>query len=190
MTRKTEDSTAFTAAIKTAADNIGTVRTLIPTATIEILDLDGVSTESYVRDALGRDFTANLEIKRVNLTKVTQRGQRAAFCEIDETNAVKALNKARIKVGWVSYRVRPVAKVVRCARCLGYGHAMHSCKGPGRSKCCFKCAGESRKAADCIEQPKCFLCPNDVKDSLWRIPGSGACKAFRAALAEAIRAQK
>ena len=111
MGRKTEDSTVFTDAVRSATANIGTVKTLTPTTTIEILDLDGVSTVEDVSEALKRDFTTGLEIKRVNVTKPTLRGQRAAFCEIDETSATKALDKARIKIGWVNCRVRPVARV-------------------------------------------------------------------------------
>ncbi|XP_044580311.1 uncharacterized protein LOC123262225 [Cotesia glomerata] len=46
--------------------------------------------------------------------------------------------------------------------------------------------------ADCVEQPKCFLCTQEQKapDSLCHIPGSGACKVFRTALAEATKGQK
>ncbi|XP_044592005.1 uncharacterized protein LOC123270132 [Cotesia glomerata] len=190
--RKTEDTTAFTAAIKTATANIGTVRTLTPKATIEILDLDAITTENDVREALKRDFTDSLEIKRVNLTKPTRRGNRAAFCEIDEASAFKILDKARIMIGWVNCRIRPVVKVTRCIRCLGYGHATNSCKGPDRSKCCFKCGGGNHKAADCVEQPKCFFCTEEQEapDSLCHIPASGAYKVFRTALAEATKGQK
>lgn len=192
MSSKTKDSAAFAAAIKTATVNIGTVKTLTPLTTIEILDLDGVSTETDVRDALMRDLTMNLEIKRVNLTKVTPRGQRAAFCEMDETSATKALDKARIKIGWVNCRIRPVVKVTRCFKCLGYGHQTRNCPGPDRSGCCYKCGGEKHKSAECVEKPKCFLCAlnNEDQDSVSHIAGSGACKAFRTAIAEATKEKK
>lgn len=192
MGPKTKNSTAFIDAVRLAMTNIGTVKTLAPTTTIKILDLDGISTEDDVRDALKREFTAGLEIKRVDLTKITPRGQRAAFCEIDDASATTALDKARIKIGWINCRIRTVAKVTRCPRCLGYGHQMRSCKGPDRRKCCYKCGGENHKAVDCSEQPKCFLCTadTDAKDGLCHISGSGACKAFRAALAAATRTQK
>lgn len=164
----------------------------MPTTTIEILDLDGVATEEDVRGALKREITANLEIKHVNLTKITSRGQRAAFCEIDDASATTALDKARIKIGWVNCRIRAVTKVTRCSRCLGYGHARRSCGGPDRSKCYYKCGGVNHKAVDCVEQPKCFLCSpeEDAKDSLRHISGTGACKVFRAALAGANKMQK
>ncbi|XP_046687469.1 uncharacterized protein LOC124373122 [Homalodisca vitripennis] len=192
MSPKSEDSAAFAAAIKTATENIGTVKTLTPLTTIEILDLDGVSTENDVREALKRDSTINMEIKRINLTKVTARGQRAAFCEIDEASAIKALDKARIKIGWVNCRIRPVVKVIRCFRCLGFGHQANKCAGPDRSQCCYKCGGKNHKSADCIEEPKCYLCALDKEDknSVGHITGSKECKAFRTALAEATKEQK
>ncbi|CAH2091761.1 unnamed protein product [Euphydryas editha] len=79
MGRKAKDSTAFTDAIRSATTSIGTVKTLTPTTTIEILDLERVSTEDDVREALKRDFITSLEIKRVYQTKTTPRGQWAAF---------------------------------------------------------------------------------------------------------------
>lgn len=192
MSPKSENSAAFAAAIKTATVNIGTVKTLTPSTTIEILDLDGISTENDVREALRRDLTTNLEIKRVNLTRVTLRGQRAAFCEIDEASATKALDMARIKIGWVNCRIRPVVRVTRCFRCLGFGHQTHNCAGPDRSKCCYKCGGDNHKSTNCAEKPKCFLCALEKEDqnSLCHIAGSGSCKAFRNALVEATREQK
>ncbi|XP_026482642.1 uncharacterized protein LOC113390359 [Ctenocephalides felis] len=192
MSPKSEDSAAFAAAVRAATKNIGTVKSLTPLTTIEILDLDGVSTKNDVCKALIRDFTTKLEIRRVNLTKVTSRGQRAAFCEIDEANAIKALNGARIRIGWVNCRIRPVVKVARCFRCLGFGHQTHKCGGPDRSKCCYKCGGENHKSVDCAEKPKCFLCTVDKEDrnSGSHVAGSGTCKAFRVALAEATREQK
>ena len=192
MSPKSENSAAFAAAIKTATVNIGTVMTLTPLTTIEILDLDGVTTEKDVREALERDFTTNMEIKRINLTRATSRGQRAAFCEIYEASAIKALDKTRLKIGWVNCRIRPVVKLTRCFRCLGYGHQTRSCTGPDRSKCCYKCGGENYKSIDCVEIPRCFLCTlnKDEKDGLCHIAGSGACKVFRTALAEATSGQK
>nr|AGO14404.1 hypothetical protein CsmBAC4b19.2 [Cotesia sesamiae] [Cotesia sesamiae Mombasa bracovirus] len=191
MARKTEDSKAFPDAVRSATANIGTVKTLTPITTIEILDLDEISTESEVREALKREFKDSLEIKRVNLTKPTPRGNRAAFCEIDEANATKALNKARIKIGWVNCRIRPVAKVTRCFKCLGFGHRTENCTGPDRSKCCYKCGEDNHKSTNCVEKPKCFLCTvdKDAQDGLGHIAGSGACKAFRTALAAAERCE-
>ncbi|CAH2108400.1 unnamed protein product [Euphydryas editha] len=164
MGHKTKDSTAFTDAVRSATTSI----------------------------ALKRDFTTSLKIKSVNLTKTILRGQRAAFCEIDETNAIKALDKARIKIGWINCRIWPVVRITRCYRCLGYGHPTRTCKGQDRSKFCYKCGGVSHKSVDCAEQPKCFLCTSDkdAKNSLPHMSGSGVCKVFRAALAEATILQK
>ncbi|XP_057331010.1 uncharacterized protein LOC130671251 [Microplitis mediator] len=188
----TGDNTAFTEAIRAAVGDNGSVKRLTPMTTIEILDLDGVTSEDDIRETLKRDFTDRMEIKRVNLTKVTPRGQWAAFCEIDDASAIKALEMARIKVGWINCRIRPVARITRCCKCLGYGHQSRSCKGPDRSKCCHKYFSKEHKAAECAEVPRCLLCPsegngNDIPN---HISGTGACKMYRAALAEAIKAQK
>ena len=72
MSHKTEDIAAFAAALKTATVLIGTVKTLTTMMTIEIFDLKGVSIEDNVYVAHKRDYTTNLDIKRVNLTRVTK----------------------------------------------------------------------------------------------------------------------
>uniref|UniRef100_A0A6M2DQ35 Putative myosin-2 heavy chain-like protein panstrongylus lignarius n=1 Tax=Xenopsylla cheopis TaxID=163159 RepID=A0A6M2DQ35_XENCH len=185
-------NSAFAEAIRTAVGDKGTIKQLTPMTTIEILDLDEVSTEAEIREALKRDYKEKIEIRRINLTKVTARGQRAAFCEIDETCAIEALEKARIKVGWVKCRIRPVVRVMRCFKCLGFGHRFRSCKGPDRTGYCYKCGGENHKARDCTKQSRCFLCHAQGNDNenLNHISGSGACKVYRAAVAEVTKAQK
>ncbi|CAH2108369.1 unnamed protein product [Euphydryas editha] len=65
MGHKTEDSTAFTDAVRSATTSVGKVKTLMPTTTIEILDLDRISTEDDVRETLKCDFTTSLEIKSI-----------------------------------------------------------------------------------------------------------------------------
>lgn len=166
--------------------------TLLLLTTIEILDLNGVSTEADVRETLKQNFTTNLGIKRVNLTRVTQRGQRAAFCEIDQASATKTLDKAHMKIGWFNCRIRPITRVTRCIKCHGFGRPSHVCKGPNRSKCCFKCGENNQKVAECTKQPKCFQCsPNaDATDGLYHVADSEAHRVFCAALAEATRTQK
>ncbi|XP_044588793.1 uncharacterized protein LOC123267974 [Cotesia glomerata] len=181
MARKTKDSSIFTEAINSATANIGKVITLSPITTIDILDLDEISTEGDVREVLKREFADSLEIKRINLTNPTSRGNRAVFCEINEASAIKALYKACIKISWVNCRIRPVTKVTCYFKCLGFGHQIRQCAGPDRSRCCYKCGGENHKSVSCTEKPKCFLCTpdKDAQDSLCVISGTGACKAFR-----------
>ena len=49
----------------------------------------------------------------------------------------KLLKAGKYKVGWVICRVRRRIPLVRCFRCLGYGHHSRDCKGIDRSNTCY-----------------------------------------------------
>nr|CAD7572386.1 unnamed protein product [Timema californicum] len=78
------------------------IKDLIPKTTIEIRDVDGVTSVDDICEALLRDLKQSVEIRCVNLTKITPRGQRAAFCEIDE----KAL-RASLSQSWSTLKCHP-----------------------------------------------------------------------------------
>nr|CAD7401799.1 unnamed protein product [Timema poppensis] len=65
MGHKTGDSSVFTEAVKSATANIGTVKALIPTTTIEIRDIDGVTSVDDIREALLRDLKQTVEIRQM-----------------------------------------------------------------------------------------------------------------------------
>ena len=181
--KQSKNAKAFGESLRDALGETGTVRNLSPRVTSELLDLDSITTIKDVEDALEE----NMGNVKISVTKPNQWGQALSIVELEEEAEMKLLKTARLRVGWVHSRVRRRTQVVRCYKCLGYGHQATGCTGPDRSNLCFKCGKGQHKAAVCKEEPKCVLCCDmQVElESTKHVPGTGVCKAFRQALEKA-----
>ena len=87
MDRKSDNCPSFTDAIKVAVGEQGSVKSLSPTHTIEIWNIDSSTDDADIRDALVRDLDDTADIKRIGLSKNAFRGQRTAFIELDGKSA-------------------------------------------------------------------------------------------------------
>lgn len=175
----------FTAAVKAAVGTNGAVKDLTPTVTVEIRDVDETSTVEDVRTALVGALGEAINLRRVGLSKPSDRGQRTAFADMDGADAEKLLTSGRIKIGWMNCRIRLSKQVTRCYRCLNFGHVSRSCSGPDRSKLCYRCGTPGHTVASCSELPHCVLCTalNEEGCNTDHVLGTGACAVFRRALA-------
>ena len=114
--------------------------------------------------------------KRCLLNRQREAGQEA-FKE--EARALKLLKGAHIKIGWVSCRVRRKKKVNRCFRGLGFGHIAVDCRGPDRSRCCWRCGEEGHVAGSWSGKPRCYVCAaREEKPRNDYIPGGYALRGF------------
>jgi hypothetical protein len=168
--------------IRNAVGVSGDVRSIVPRLRVEVLDLDSLTSETEVTEALKKEFPSLTSELKATLFKPNRREQRKALVEMDEKEALSVLRKGKLKVGWVVCRVRQRLEVERCFKCLGYGHMRKNCPGPDRSKNCWKCGSTQHKAADCKDAPSCALCTDTPGEGYNHIPGSGACRAFKKAL--------
>ncbi|XP_033228834.1 uncharacterized protein LOC117180444 [Belonocnema kinseyi] len=127
----------LSAAIRSVVGEDARVRELVPRTEVEVLDLDTTTDGEEFEAAIRRHFGEQLfgEMK-VCLTKRAFRATLKAFVEINEEIATKLVHAGHLKVGWMSCRVRKKIEVIRCYRCLGFGHKAASCKGPDRTKGC------------------------------------------------------
>ncbi|XP_031789237.1 uncharacterized protein LOC116418310 [Nasonia vitripennis] len=120
-------------AIQSAIGEAGTVSGKIPKTTLEIRDIDSLTTKKEVADAIAAETGSDNEDAKMHLFKPNTR---VAVVEMDQTKAAALLKKGKIRIGCVNYRVRVRASVTRCYRCLGYGHVKVQCKGTDRSTNC------------------------------------------------------
>lgn len=189
-----DEMKALQEAIQSAVGQTGTVKGKVSRTILEIRDIDGLTTTEEVANAIRKETSCTEEEAKVRLFDPNAREQRVALVEMDQTRAAALLKKGKIRIGWVNCRVRVRANVMRCYRCLGYGHQKGKCGGLDRSANCWKCGMGGHKAAACnvpAQQLKCFLCAEAKipHDKLAHAPGTGGCAVFRAAL-NASRTQR
>lgn len=153
----TESRTTFTEKLKSVVGSEIAMRVLVPRSVLEIRDLDECITAAEVESSLKRDLPDYKGFLQISTTKPNDRGQRMAIVTVEESAAALVMSKARIKLGWVNCRIRSRLTVLRCFMCPGYGHQSMACKGPDRSKLCFRCGKSDVKIKDCSEIPRCFL---------------------------------
>jgi hypothetical protein len=186
---KTKNRDNFSDALKNALGECGTVRNLEPKTTLEIRDLDSLTTVEEVREAILRDLGENAGDVKVFLTRPNSRELKLAVVSLSERGANILLKAGRIKVGWVSARIRRRVEVIKCFRCFGFGHLQTDCKGPDRrsQNLCLRCGGSGHKKDSCIANAKCCLCVSFDSGQVDadHVPGARACLAFKQALERA-----
>lgn len=91
--------------------------------------------------------------------------------------AARAVAVGRLRVGWVSARVRALCpRPLQCYRCLEPGHCRMNCNSSvDRSNVCYRCdkQGQDHVAATCRGQVRCPLCQAKGRDSAYRMGGAG-----------------
>lgn len=159
------------------------VRELIQFSEIEILGLDGVTTETEVLDALrlaakltDEDTTVKIRSLRTGLG-----GTKRATATLRTSDANHIVTAGKIEIGWVKAKVRLKIKATKCYRCLCFGHTKHSCSGPDRTNMCSLCTEMGHKAVDCTANPRCTACL-DIGEEAGHYSGSSRCVAHKRAL--------
>ncbi|XP_043474393.1 uncharacterized protein LOC122506343 [Leptopilina heterotoma] len=155
------------------------VTALVNKRCLELNGLDETTTEedvvSVLREKLGKpdtDIVCRL-LPRFSGTKV-------ALVRLAEADSQTLLKIGKVRIGWLNVQVREHLEVVRCLKCLTYGHVTRSCKGPDRTKNCQRCGGEGHMAKNCsVEQPKCLTCTDLGKTDIVHISGKSSCPVYR-----------
>lgn len=146
--------------------------------TLEIRDLDELTTSAEVCDALSKTLEVDIETAAIKSVRKAYNSTQTAVVRLSKSLARKILDSGRLRIGWVSCRVRERVDVRKCYRCWGFGHLARDCKGTDRSKCCLRCSetGHTREACK-SEEAKCILC----RDRRNHPTGSFKCPAYQAA---------
>lgn len=102
----------------------------------------------------------SITIKILN-TYVTKKERTNIVLELD-TETYKRLNeKDKINIGWYSYGFIDHVNVIRCYKCLKFGHMAKECKS--KSTVCSRCS-EDHKFSECSsEVEKCTNCRHAVE---------------------------
>ncbi|KAK4871709.1 hypothetical protein RN001_015833 [Aquatica leii] len=139
-----------------AATTSREVKTLFTEVLLEIRDLDLISNEREVMEAIGTRYpTSKARMKKMF---GTTRGQQIAQVLMDIETAEKITTDGHLHVGWTSCRVREKKELLRYHKCWETGHMSWDCKGPDRNSLCFRCGEGGHLIQECDREEKCPLC--------------------------------
>lgn len=164
--------------IKGTLKETAAVDDLTPKGTIEIQDLDALSTAEEVINAVTKATDLGVDNITAHLTPTNNREQRRAFVTLPIAGVNKLLERPRIKIGWTNCRIKYREAVKRCFRCFDSGHMQHECRGPNRKEMgmCIRCGELGHKLKECKNTPKCCICSQEGKAATDHMPGSRNCK--------------
>lgn len=130
--------------------------------TLHILDIDATTTQEEVVKAV-RGVLGDLDPSAVKFRSMrpSRDGNQIATIQIDRANARRLIQMRVIRIGWIGCRVKERVTVIRCFRCLNFGHRIADCKGQDRSDTCLNCNKTGHRARECNNKQFCPSCQTD-----------------------------
>lgn len=127
--------------------------------TVYVTGIDGDVDSSEIEEAIKKSIEGANEgdIKIVSI-RPNQYGNQNATVAVKATIARELIRRGKIKIGWTMCLVRPRVNVVRCFRCLEFGHYKRECQGEDNTEVCLKCGNRNHKAKECTGETFCLTC--------------------------------
>lgn len=130
--------------------------------TLLITDIDGDVQADDVRKAIiERIEIARAEEVKILSLKPNQFGAQTAAVSLRKDVARELLKAGTIRIGWAPCRIKTRVNIVRCYRCLGFGHYTRECTGADNTNVCLRCGKENHKAKDCQNAVFCLTCKKE-----------------------------
>ncbi|CAH1107107.1 unnamed protein product [Psylliodes chrysocephalus] len=132
-------------------------RTLQEEKIVHISDIDGATTDEDLIEAIMTvTGTNDREVVKIRSMRTNRNGGQAAIVAARKDIAEKLLRAGRIRVGLINCRTREWVHLVRCFRCLQYGHQQSECKEEDNADACRKCGEKGHKEKGCEKESYCF----------------------------------
>ncbi|KRF97424.1 uncharacterized protein Dwil_GK28277, partial [Drosophila willistoni] len=125
------------------------VKAMCPEVTLQLRDLDWITTEEEVRTAIKEQC----DLETVQMTVRLRRaplGTQAASIKLPVDAANKALEVGKIRVGCSVCPLKISQRPEGCYRCLEYGHLARNCEGPDRNDITLVVIGDSLERVEVL----------------------------------------
>lgn len=132
---------------------------------IIVYDISNRMTEGYILKEL---YSKNLkecvteeEFRRGRvriISRSNKKGAEQGNVILEVTAGIKRSlsERMRIFIEWGAHRVRHYINVLRCYKCLVFGHTLRECSS--KERLCHRCGEEGHLAKDCKSESKCRNC--------------------------------
>lgn len=155
------------------------------TVAVEIRGLDTDATPEELVAAISARTTSSATTENIKAIKQGYGGKSTAVVILPARAANELARGPRLRIGWASCSIRIRTPVIRCTRCLDFGHRKSACVGTDRTGICLNCWKPGHTKKDCDARARCGLCEEDgAEDTGDHFSGSGKCLTFKRFLAD------
>lgn len=174
----------FTEKIQTSLVGCAEIKARREEQVIECKDMDDITSKLEICSALSTALDLpGLDENIVKSIRRTYGGTQTAKISLPVAEARRALKVGKIKIGWSICRLRETVTLLKCFRCLEYGHVSKSCRSEqDRSNLCRRCGKEGHISKNCEAEPICMLCRSSGNGDKKHVAGSFRCPVFKKAL--------
>lgn len=129
---------------------------------LHVTGIDGdIGVDEIVESIIESVGNAKREDVKVLSVRPNQRGSQNATIAVKKVIAQELARKGTIRIGWTPCKIRPRVNLLRCYKCLEFGHPTRDCEGTDRTKMCLKCGKEGHRAHNCENISFCFTCKQE-----------------------------
>ncbi|EFN87787.1 hypothetical protein EAI_12778, partial [Harpegnathos saltator] len=118
---------------------------------LRLFGLDDSVTLEEVKEVISEGGGCPVSEVRIGHIRRTAKGIGSVWVQCPLAAAMKLAGFGRVKVGWVSARVKLLkAKPVQCYKCWQFGHVRDACRATvERSQACYNCGRPGHVAREC-----------------------------------------
>lgn len=183
LKNNSENTASYRSSINEALGSEAKVRALSQKTLIEIRHIDEITTTEDVLDAIKCQIDQDEIPENTDISmRKTFGSTQIASISLPARAAEGLLKLNKIKIGWTVCPIREKKPLMKCFRCLEYGHIAKQCKNEDRSNLCRRCGEGGHIARDCEKEAACMFCKSNGLEETKHIAGSGRCPTLKNAL--------
>lgn len=125
---------------------------------LKIVGIDECLPEEEIKNCIySQNSCVNKDVAEIKVVVIKKmKTKYMAIIEVDKNTFNSILEKGKLKLGWSVCAVFESVNILRCFKCMGYGHKAENCTN---NTTCSKCGDQGHKMEECVSDlVKCVNC--------------------------------